>query len=295
MNRPSPNPAPVTRLWLIVASALLAACEPSLDVDLVVSPPADAATVSVRVAGVDLERSDGSADARTRSSAVVIEVQRDRQPLAVELIGNGKIDGGEYTGLRLRLADDPGRVLRTGLTPARIEVGSAAVPLGQAAFSVDSGQSDRVSLRVTLDLALSLSEDEDRAGFTLDPLVRVVDTADAASVRGSIPASRFSDASCSTVDSVARVYAFNGRGVTPDERDGEGVEPLATAAIVRLSAAAAASYRLDDLSPGDYTLAFTCQGQLENGRSAATQTLRFFSGGNLTLDPAQNALFNFPS
>ena len=285
------------RLALAALAVLLAGCEPSFNVDLVATPLADEdARVTLRLEGVELRKTDGNTDELTRSSTGVYLVDSTVDPVPEDLLSDSKIDGGRYDGLKLLLADDAdlGEVTRPGEPDETIEAGSATVQFAPVSFDIDKDDDTTTSLVAALDLVLSLSENENEDGFTLDPLIRVMEIDDAASVIGNIPASRFGDAACST--GTALVYAFAGRDIEPDERDGAGAEPYATAPIVRRGNGAAATYLLDYLAPGDYTLAFTCQGQFENGRlPSEDDDIEFFEGGEVTLEAGENVRLDFDS
>lgn len=281
------------RLSLPALALLLAGCDPSFNVDFVATPLADTtAAVTLRLEGVDLRKTDGTTVTLTRNSTGEFRVQGLTQPVAAELLSKSNIDGGEYDRLRLRLADDPGTVARTAQTTEDIEAGTATGDDTAVAFDINADKSGTTSLLVALDTVLSLSEKTDGTGFTLDPVIRAMDNGDAARVSGSIPTSRFADAACST--GTRLVYAFVGTGVTADERDGVGVEPIATAPIERSVAGGPGSYVLDFMPPGEYTLAFTCEGQFENGRlHSDDEAIDFFDGPDVTLEPGDNVRVDF--
>lgn len=276
----------------VLVATLLAGCEPAFDVDFVANAPVDGSTVTLRLDGVDLRKQDNSRESRTRSTVGEYRLQRDALPTPADLLSNSDIGGGEYSGIRLDFAADEGSVARTGMTTELIEIGT--VDDAAVAFMIDDGEDDRVSLVVALDLVLSLRENEDEAGFTLDPRLRAMERSDAAGVSGTIAASRFSNPSCALPDARPAVYAFAGLGVTPDERDGDAVEPLA---VSELAAAGGSSfgYAVDYLPPGPYTLAFTCESQLENGRlpAADDEVIDFFSVDDLTLAAGEQVELNF--
>lgn len=287
-----PNPPRNAARWVACAlSGLLAACEPAFDVDFVATPLPGDGEVLLRLEGVELRKTGGGTERIDRGSTGEYRIPGQTDPVARELISNSDIDGGEYAGLRLRLADPAGQVARVGQTRQDIEIGNADGDEAAVAFMVDSDEDERISLLVVLDLVLSLSREEGEPGFTLDPRIRAMETQDIAAVRGSIPATRFINAACTAGTTL--VYAFAGKDITPDERDGSGVEPLATAEIRRNGAGTAGTYRLDPLPPGDYTLAFTCQGERENGRLAAEDGIEFFEGAQLKLEPGDDLTVDF--
>lgn len=281
------------RVALPVLGLALAGCEPAFDVDVVANAPVDGASALLRLEGVDLDRVDGSEEARTRSTVGEYRYQRDTLARPSDLLSNSDIRGGEYRGLRLRFAADEGSVARDGLATEFIELGSNAD--APVAFMIDADEDERVSLTLALDLILSLRENQDEPGYTLDPLVRAMERADIASVSGAVAASLMSAPACNTLTARPAVYAYAGHDLTPDERDGSGAEPLAVSEISRDSFGASGSYELDYLPPGEYTLALTCSAQLENGAEPALDEVEilFFSATEITLDPGETASLDF--
>lgn len=281
-----------SRPTLIACSLLLAACEPQFNVDFVATPLDSESDVTLRLDGVDLRQLDGSTETLTRNSTgEYVIAGAMAMPVPADLLSNSNIDGGEYTGLLLRLADNLGSVSRTGQPLAFIEAGVATVQAADVGFMVDGDRDQTLSLVVAMDLALSLSENN--GAFTLDPLIRAMESEDAASLSGNIPASRFADAGCSALDSIARAYLFDGTDAEPDERDGSNPEPFAVADVLRGAAGSGGTYRFDYLPPGDYTLALTCDGQFENGRRTAEPEMDFDLEGNVRLDAGQDRVLDF--
>ncbi len=281
------------RLVLAALALLLAGCESSFNVDFVATPlSTEDSTVTLRLEGVELRKTSSGTSKLTRNSTGEYRFENGAVATPADLLSNSDIDGDEYAGLSLLLADDPGTVTRSGQPDETIEAGTASGAEALVAFSVDDDSDDTTSLVVALDGVLSLSENEDEAGFTLDPVIRAMEKDDASSVSGTIPASRFGDAACRT--GTALVYVFKGLDVTPDERDGVGVEPLATAPILRSGAGAPGTYVIDYLPPGNYTLAFTCEGQFENGRlPSEDEDIDFFEGAEVRLDPGERVRVDF--
>lgn len=277
----------------VLAAVLLAGCEPAFDVDFVANAPVDGSTVTLRLDGVDLGRVDGGTETRTRGQTGEFRFQRELLATPADLLSNSDIDGGEYDSIRLRFAIDEGAVQRSGLATEFIEIG--ANDDADVAFMIDGDEDDRVSLTVALDLILSLRENQDETGFTLDPVIRAMDRADAASVEGTVAASLISGVDCGALARPA-VYAYLGSDVEPDERDGANAEPIAVSEISRAVVGAPGSYVLNYLAPATYTLALTCQSQLENGTQPALDgaNIVFFEPRNLELEAGEQALLNFP-
>ncbi|MGQ0700844.1 MAG: hypothetical protein ACT4PZ_21700 [Panacagrimonas sp.] len=270
------------RALLVLGSLTLAACESSFDAEIVVNPlpPSNQArlTATVRIEGIDLQTtSDQTRQVNRNQVLELLSTPNDLTPTPVDLISNASIGDGEYESLRLRLATDEGSVTSSGTTipvPRRsIESGTATSAFSPVAFLFEDGE-DNVALTIALDLPLSLSLNDDEDGYVLNPVVRAMERGDAATIQGTVPALRLNnDDDCL---SGASVYAFAGADITPDERDGQGVEPIATALVTRTTNPP--SYTLPFLVPGTYSLALTCDGELENGLEEADSAMVFTAG-----------------
>ncbi|MCC2657405.1 MAG: hypothetical protein K0Q76_2513 [Panacagrimonas sp.] len=280
--------------WATLAALpLLAGCESKFDIDLVVGPAPEESNVTVRVEGVDLRRIDGDLEKVRRNATGEFESQAGSPDTARELVTDAKIDNGEYAGVRLILAEDAGDVQVEGEPDELIEPSATADTRdAEVAFDFEDNDDNDVGVVVALDLVLSLSQDNGEGEYTLDPVIRAMETEDAAGINGTIPASRFDDAACD--EGTKRVYAFVGTGVEPDERDGNEAEPIAVADIVRTSAVSAGTFEFQYMPPDDYTLAFTCEGEFENGiEPADDEVIDFFEGADIRLDPGEELQVEF--
>lgn len=286
------------RSLILACATTLAACESSFNVDVVVNPlpPSNQAqlTATVRIQGIELQTTDDQSREVDRNAVLELTGRVGNLALdPVDLISNANIDSGEYVGLRLRFATNEGRVTssRINVPQRSIGSGSATAPLADVAFMFEEDE-DEVSLIVVLDLPLSLSDDPDGPNYVLDPVVRAMERSDAATIQGNIPASRLDDPDC---EPRASVYAFAGADVDPDERDGQGAEPVATTLVTPANGVGStASYVLDFLEPGTYSLALTCDGEREDGLEAADPRMDFSRGpDDLDLDAGEILRANF--
>lgn len=283
-------------LIALAALPLLAACKSSVDVQLVVGPAPEDTIVTVRLEGVDLRRIDGDLEEVRRSGVGEFVSEAGSADTPDDLVTDANIDSGEYAGVRLHLADDAGDVDFADDPDVIIEAAENAdtrdTPL---AFDFDEDDGDDVKLLVALDLVLSLSQDNPGDDVVLDPVIRAMEDDDAASISGTIPASRFAgEPDCAQGEGTRRVYAFVGSGVEPDERDGNGAEPIAVADIVRTSNSSDGTFEFRYMPPDDYTLAFTCEGEFENGiQPAEDEVIDFFEGPDIRLDPGEDLQVEF--
>jgi hypothetical protein len=139
-----------------------------------------------------------------------------------------------------------------------------------------------------LDLRQSLSFDNDTDEYTFTPVMRAVDTTEASRIDGDV------SVTCPAGDSLSQgaVYLYSGRDVTPDDLDGAGVEPFATAPVFTTTAGNAFFYSLRFLPEGDYTLALTCIGNDDD--PVTDEDLEFRNIINVELDRNETITLDLP-
>lgn len=267
------------------ALLLLAGCEGKVTADLATDVPADRTLqqVNVNVAGLEFRKDDGSVESLTfrnseRVDLLTYLISFDDRPL--RLFTNEELPEGNYTGVRLAFDTDPDE------DPEVVEADGSRVPLllaeGDYAdfnFKVDDNESSSESVTLTLDLRQSLTFDEDNDEYTLQPYLRSVPSDDSGEINGSV------SVTCPTGHSLTdggAVYAFKGRDVEPDDRDGIGIEPFATAEAYSTQTSGQFFYVLRYLPEGDYTLAVTCRGDEES--LLTDDDLAFRAVTNVSLD-----------
>lgn len=275
---------------------LLAGCgETTVTTELAVELPADPdiQRVQANITGLEFLDSDGSTTTLEFDEAESVVLTSYADGGTLRLFTDEELPEGDYTGVRLLFDDEEeenGSLIdATGAQFPIIASGGdyAAIDVSveddeDDGISIDNSNSDsNVSLTLTLDLRQSLTFDDDDDQYTLTPVLRSVPTDDAGSIQGAI------DATCSSnsrLDTIAAVYLFQGEGVTPDDRDGNGVEPYATTPAI-LNTNGTFSYTFRFLPEGDYTIALACAGNEED--PAENDDLDFENAENVTLDEGE--------
>jgi len=269
--------------------AALVGCEGTATFDMATNAPGDPVILRVLV---DLEGIELTGD---RTQTLLFD-----DPVRVNLIeyvdGNlfrlftdETLSDGRYTSVRLLFssdADDDNEdvvVRADGEFPLTVAAGVAA----EVDFTVDKDDASRDDIVLTLDLRQSLSFDDRDDEYTLTPLVRGARVEDTGRLTGLVTAS------CRVGTSLAQgdaVYLFAGEDQTPDDRDGIGVEPYLTTAVVRDGATGSAAYSLRYIPEGDYTIALTCDGDEED--AARNDSLRFQNVANVRVRAEQTVTRN---
>lgn len=100
----------------------------------------------------------------------------------------------------------------------------------------------------TIDFDLRKSVHEAAGNYILRPTLRLVDNSTIGALSGTV------DLTAALCADPAAVYVFEGAGVAPDDVDGIGPDPVATASVDP----ATGDYTVAFLPAGEYTAAFTC-------------------------------------
>lgn len=285
MNFHAPFKTAAKRMALTTLAICLCACESSFDVQLVADPVDQIQRVTLPLDGVSLQTTDGQSRDLRLDDAVEVDLLQFELDNPYSLIGNAEIAEGSYRSIQLLIDADGAELQRLGGGVFPIDL-ATNTPFADIAFSVDDDSS--VSVDLALDLRLSLSERADNR-YRLAPVLRAVLSGDSAQVRGEVSAILLADPDCAIG---AAVYLFEGLDIEPDERDGAGVEPIATAPVRNDPFSGLPAYRLGVLTEASYTLALTCDGEFEDGLDAANPEVQFIASYNLELLRAEDRVFN---
>lgn len=279
------------RIAIIMSAVLLAACQGRVTVDMATDAPADIniAQVSVTLTGVEYRKSDGGVERLTFRNGMTVDLVDYISGDPLRLFTNEDLPEGGYSGIRLLFDDDPSD------DPVVIDLDGVSKPLNLATgdfadinFSVSESNNSSDLMTVTLDLRQSLSYDEDSDEYTLRPYVRSVLTDDdAGDITGSV------SATCPTGSSLGQggaVYLFKGQDVVPDDRDGIGLEPYATTDVFD-NGQGQFTYFLGFIPEGRYTIALTCQGDLEDPEE--DNELQFEAVDNVEVDNNETLIYDF--
>jgi hypothetical protein len=259
---------------------LLSGCDAAwITVDLGTDPPADPeiSAVQANLLGLEFRKGDSTTTTLEFRDGEIIDLLdlRDGDPL--RLFTNEELPTGSYTGVRLLFDPDQeqSRVTTSaGDTRLRLAAGTFAA----VSFTVEDEKESREEFTLMLDLRQSLSFDEANDRYTLTPVLRSVRTEDAARVEGNV------SLVCpvgTVLQDEGAIYLFSGRNVQADDLDSAEAEPFATTGVID-SGTAALRYALRFLPAGNYTLAFTCQGDEEVPGSS--ENLDFRNVENIEID-----------
>ncbi|MFC4311201.1 DUF4382 domain-containing protein [Steroidobacter flavus] len=282
----------LARLSALGVFALLAGCQGAVTTDLATELPSDPNITQVvaYIRGLEFSTSSGNTkilEFSTSEQLDLIDLADDNGLL--RLFTSEDLPEGNYTGVRLLFdedrADDNFVTTNAGTQfPLNVTEGDYA----SLSFSIDNNRNSTDSFTLLLDLRKSLSFDEDNREYNLTAMMRAVETSEMSRIEGNV------SVTCPTGTSLERgaVYLFQGRDVTPDDIDGSGVEPFATAPVFTATSGGGFFYALRYLPAGDYTLAVTCDGNDED--PTADDDLRFRNAINVSLDDHETIARDLP-
>lgn len=273
-------------------AALLAGCEGEITMDLATELPADPNITQVvaQVRGLEFTTSGGSTKTLEFSDSQLIEfIALADDNGVLRMFTDEELSEGTYTGVRVLFDDDRMDDAFVSLLdgtqfPLNIAQGDYA-PLR---FEVEDDDSNSEAFTLLLDLRQSLRFDDDSDEYTLTPVMRTVVSGDASRIQGNVSVACQAGGDLST----GAVYLYQGRDITPDDIDGVGVEPFATAPIFTSQGGASFFYALRYLPEGDYTLAVTCIGNDED--PLEDQDLRFRNVINVDLNERETVTRDLP-
>ena len=280
------SPSALLLMAIAPAAFLLAGCQGSVTLDLNADAPANpqVSSVPVDIAGVEFQRADGGTEKLEFTSSLqtdLIDVMDDN---ALRLFTDESLSEGSYTGVRLLVDEnEEAEVFRIDGTRFPLLVAEGAYT--PVEINVTEDESTRESLALTLDLRRSLSFDPDNNEYTLTPALRAVRADEAGQVGGTIATACPSGTSMQTGGAV---YLFEGEDIEADDIGGAGEDPYATTTV--FTDFTQFTYDLRFLPPGDYTLALTCNGNIDEPGS--DEDIEFIRTANVSVD-ADTVTYDF--
>ena len=192
------------------------------------------------------------------------------------LLDNITVPVGDYPWIRLEIDEDqPGYiVLDDGTTHDLTIPGAANTGLKLVSgFSVESDGENQI----LIDFDLRKSVHKAGPNYRLKPALRLlkIDNTAKQRLRGEWLAEAMGQ--CES----PMAYIYEGADVVPDDIGGSGEQPLITTAFVADEDGTKSTYRVDYIAYGDYTVAFTCNGESDSAES--DDDLVFVQSSNVTV------------
>lgn len=229
--------------------------------------------VYVQFSGLEIQPAEGdriTIDYAAPKTIDLLALQGGQRALLLE---DYALAPGAYSWIRLKVnaeADgtyDSYIVIDGAQYELRIPSGSeTGLKLNTTFTIVEDAESD---FTIDFDLRQSVHAPGGQTGpggapaYLLRPTLRIVDSSEAGSIGGTLAAGVFGELACSAPQLGYAVYVYAGAGVTPDDVDGKAPEPIGSAKVT-VNPGGAYAYTLAFLAPGAYTIAATCQGDLDD-------------------------------
>jgi hypothetical protein len=239
----------------------------------------------------------------------------DDAPLVVDLLTltpdnaewllNGEtVPAGHYNWLELELNAafdgtlDSYVVTPTGDEELRVPSDSLRLVSG---FTVTADQ--ETAFLIDWDARQGLVRPPGQPGYLLRPAFRIIDLTEYGTLSGTVDMSLIVDPDCGADDPGGDldvgnvVYIYAEHDVVPDDIDENDPNPIATATVAQNQAGDYAYSTI--LSPGDYTVAFTCLAgnddplEDDTGNPEQEDTVVFLDGVNVTIEDDEVTTVDF--
>lgn len=265
----------------------------TLSIGLIDAAITDVTEIWVEIAQVNVKPEDGQVlefplDPPLQVDLLTLDADNSEMLLDEEVV-----PAGHYNWIELELNADFDGMLDSyvvtttgGMEEVELQQEELRVPSGSvrlvSGFTVTADQ--ETSFLIDWDMRRGLVNPPGQPGFMLRPAFRIIDMTEFGTLSGTVATATITDdMACADDDADLdvgnAVYVFAGLDVEPDDIDGADPEPVAT---ITVSPNEMGDYVYATiLSPGDYTVTFTCQSGLDDPE--ADDTVAFADPVNVTL------------
>lgn len=263
----------------------------SLSLDITDAPIDSAQAVNVVFNGVELQAASGSRVEITYDEPRTINLLDLQGGTTVSLLDDETLAAGEYEWIRLMVTatEEAGG---SNIVLDNDDIHDLSIPSGaQTGLKLVSGftvpVNGSVAFTIDFDLRKSIVETGgSNPSYKLKPALRLVDNTEVGSISGTISSTAVTE-SCS-----GAVYVYEEADVVPGDVGGDGNEPLVTALVDTSGTGVGGyDYTVAFLTEGSYTVAFTCDADLDNPED--TDTLVFTDTQNADVSADATATINF--
>lgn len=306
------------RLTAAIALSVAAGCSSSgggdadtstngfLSIALTDAPVTDVAEIWIEITNLRIKpNGDGPAIDFPFDPPVSVDLLTLTPENAESLLSDETVPAGEYNWLELDLNadfdstyDSYVTTLAGGDVELQVPTGSVRLVSG---FTVTADQETQFT--IDWDTRLGLVAPVGQPGYMLRPALRVIDMTEFGTLSGVVALPTIVVPECSLDDTTDLdvgnvVYIYAGHDVVPDDIDATDPEPVATAGVGQNTAGDYVYGTI--LSPGQYTVAFTCQSGNDDPETDDTDNnaetddvTAFTTPANVTIVAAQEETVDF--
>jgi uncharacterized protein DUF4382 len=274
----------------------------TITVSLMDAPVDDVTAVNVEIAALWL-KAPGSAAKQLKMSQTPMKVNlldlTDKS--AAILIDGQSIDAGSYEWLDMDVNADFDGVLDSFVVTKTGGYEEIRVPSGRVrlvgGFEVAANQA--VQLLFDWDLRKGLVDPPGQPGFLLKPAFRVIDVHELGKLGGTVALTTLNAtgdpngclADDPNLDIGNAVYVFAGSNITPDDIDGVDPDPIA---VIPVEPNSTGDYTYHTvITPGTYTIAFTCQAGKDNPDDGQSEDIKFVAPVTQTISADKEVAVDF--
>ena len=263
----------------------------SFSLSLIDAPVDGADAVVVEFTGVELKPADGESVTITFDAPVSIDLLAQQNGNSASLVSDEALPAGNYNWIRLAVNAEEDSVFDSYIeisgTQHELDIPSGS----QSGLKLNSGFTVTASGNAdyTIDFDLRKSITLANGDYKLRPSLRLIDNTTTGSISGEVDSTLLASACADASLFAGAVYVFSGLDVTPDDIDGDAVEPTATASVSLDDDSNGYSYNAAFLETGDYTVAYSC----DNDDADTDEVLTFSGTTNVTLADDAEEVVNF--
>lgn len=264
----------------------------TLGVAVTDAPVDEADKVVVRFNGIEIKHESGSPQTIMFATSQDIDLLALQGGNAAPLITDHRVIAGNYQWLRLLVSAEFDNVfdsyieIRGGQYELRVPPGGGTGLKLSTGFVVPQGGA--ANFTIDFDLRKSVVEPPGQPGYFLKPVLRMVNNVEVGTLVGTIDSAVVAG-QCEDAE-LGAVYLFSGADVTPDDVDGDAIEPLASG-MVSVAEGGEYVYQIGFLTAGEYTISYTCDAVADMPEQ--DDVLDFFGTQNLTITAATTTTVDF--
>jgi hypothetical protein len=237
----------------------------------IVDGPVDAAdAVVIAFDEVEIKPASGASQVLVLDASATIDLLNYQGEVSAPLLNNVSLTAGAYNWIRLGV----------DASASYIEVNGAQFPLdipsaAQTGLKLNRGftlAAGGVSnFTIEFDLRKSVHQDGN-GNYKLRPTLRLLDNLEVGTIAGTVDRLLIEDVACANNgdnnDQGNLVYLFASADATPIDIQGQATDPLTSASVVYDNGIDGFRFTLGFIPEGDYTIAFTCDGLIDDPQQA---------------------------